>query len=115
MEKAGVTDPSTCYFIDDSRKSDRLIFRTEYRTRFSLGMNIQAAESLGWGHCVHFCEFGLLTTVGGVKERIDDYSVDADGSPASSKDAASEQERKGRKSVRDLEELRSVWPEIFVQ
>lgn len=77
-------------------------------------MNIQAAENLGWGHCVHFCEFGLQTTVGGVQQRINDYSVDADGSPASSKEAASEREHKGHNSVRDLEELRRVWPELFV-
>ena len=78
-------------------------------------MNIQAAENLGWGHCVHFCEFGMFTTVGGVKERIDDYSVDADGNPTSTKEDESEREKRGRKSVRHLEELRSTWPEIFLK
>ncbi len=77
-------------------------------------MNILAAENLGWGHCVHLCEFGLLTTIGGVKQRITDYSVDADGQPASSKQAEAEQKNEGYESVRNLEELRNVWPEIFI-
>ncbi|KAH9943486.1 pyrimidine 5-nucleotidase [Epithele typhae] len=40
LKKAALTDPSKCYFIDDSRN------------------NVKAARQLGWGHCVHFCERG---------------------------------------------------------
>ncbi|KAF8351376.1 Haloacid dehalogenase-like hydrolase-domain-containing protein, partial [Amanita rubescens] len=41
MQQAGVTDPSKCYFVDDSIR------------------NVVAARSQGWGHCVHFYEKGL--------------------------------------------------------
>ncbi|KIJ56607.1 hypothetical protein M422DRAFT_22760 [Sphaerobolus stellatus SS14] len=38
MEKASVTDPSKCLFVDDSLQ------------------NVQAAKKLGWGSCVYFRE-----------------------------------------------------------
>ncbi|KAJ7507919.1 pyrimidine 5-nucleotidase [Mycena galericulata] len=51
LEKAGVSDPSNCYFVDDNR------------------VNVDAARALGWGHVVHFCEAGLVHVEGGkVKE-----------------------------------------------
>jgi len=52
LEKAGVTDPSKCYFVDDSRT------------------NVDAAKSFGWGHCIHFCEQGLTATEGGIEINI---------------------------------------------
>ncbi|OCH92938.1 pyrimidine 5-nucleotidase [Obba rivulosa] len=47
LKRAGVTDPSKCFFIDDNRK------------------NVEAAKALGWGRCVHFCERGLQAVEGG--------------------------------------------------
>jgi len=52
LVKAGVTDPSRCYFVDDSR------------------INVDAARNLGWGHCIHFCERGLTATEGGIEVAI---------------------------------------------
>ena len=54
MERANMTDPSKCYFIDDNRK------------------NVDAARVLNWGHCVHFCEKGLEAMEGGRIKEIDD-------------------------------------------
>lgn len=48
LVKAGVSDPSKCYFVDDSR------------------INVDAAKRLGWSHCIHFCEHGLTATEGGI-------------------------------------------------
>ncbi|KAL1675535.1 Haloacid dehalogenase-like hydrolase-domain-containing protein [Schizophyllum commune] len=64
LQKAGITDPSKCYFVDDSLK------------------NLKAAHALGWGHLAHFCEHDLET-----EEGID--------------------------IVSNLQQLRTVWPEIF--
>ena len=52
MERAGISDPSKCFFIDDSRT------------------NVLAAHNLGWGHCVHFCERGLEVVEGGKRKEI---------------------------------------------
>lgn len=52
LEKAGIADPSKCYFIDDSRS------------------NVDAAKGFGWGHCIHFCEKGLTATEGGIVKTI---------------------------------------------
>jgi pyrimidine and pyridine-specific 5'-nucleotidase len=52
LAKAGVTDPSKCYFIDDNRK------------------NVDAARKLGW-NCIHFCEEGIETMEGGQIKRIE--------------------------------------------
>jgi len=52
LAKAGITDPSKCYFIDDSRS------------------NVDAAKEFGWGHCIHFCERGLSATEGGIEMTI---------------------------------------------
>ncbi|KAJ3500874.1 hypothetical protein NMY22_g19116 [Coprinellus aureogranulatus] len=54
LKKAGVTDPSKCYFVDDNRK------------------NVDAAKELGWGRCVHFCERGVENVEGGKIKEIDD-------------------------------------------
>jgi len=78
LKKAGVTDPSKCYFIDDSRT------------------NIDAANSFGWGHCIHFCERGLTATEGGIEKIIGDDENLADDAVAS------------------LNDLRKVWPELFL-
>lgn len=82
MRKAGITDPKKCYFIDDSRN------------------NVAAAQRLGWGRCVHFCEQGLETVEGGKPKRIG-----ADG-----KEALQDAVVIGR-----LVELRTVWSELFVK
>ena len=52
LKKAGITDPSKCYFVDDSR------------------LNVDAAKRFGWGHCIHFCEQGLTATEGGLEITI---------------------------------------------
>jgi len=63
-------------------------------------LNITAARELGWGCCVHFCETDLVTTEGGIKQQITEID---DGEGA----------QHGHGSVRSLEGLRKVWPEIF--
>ncbi|KAI5124940.1 hypothetical protein M0805_007367 [Coniferiporia weirii] len=82
LRKAGISDPLKCYFVDDSKT------------------NVDAARRLGWGHCIHFCETGLVTTEGGVKKTIAIAS-------ASNPDLAEQTQ------VEALEELRTVWPELF--
>ena len=77
LEKAGITDPSKCYFVDDSRT------------------NVDAAQSFGWGHCIHFCEQGLTATEGGIEKTI--------GHDEDLKDDA----------VATLNDLRKVWSELF--
>jgi pyrimidine and pyridine-specific 5'-nucleotidase len=52
LAKAGITDPSKCYFIDDARA------------------NVETARRLGWGHCVHFVERGLEAVEGGRVKKI---------------------------------------------
>ncbi|KIY67936.1 pyrimidine 5-nucleotidase [Cylindrobasidium torrendii FP15055 ss-10] len=81
LAKAGITDPSKCYFVDDNRR------------------NIDAARELGWGHCVHFCEAGLENVEGGQVRKI---GVDREISTSN-----------GVEVVSDLQELRTVWKEIF--
>ena len=76
--KAGVTDPSKCYFVDDSRT------------------NVDAAKSFGWGNCIHFCEKGLTATEGGIEKTI--------GHDEDLKDDA----------VASLNDLRTVWSELFL-
>ena len=84
MEKAGISDPAKCYFVDDSHA------------------NIKAARELGWGHCVHFCERGLVHMEGGKQKYI---GSDIQDGP----------ETEGIISVANLEDLRTVWPELFKQ
>ncbi len=81
MKIARVLDPSKCYFVDDSLT------------------NVRAARKLGWGHCVHFCERGLVHMEGGKPKYIgsDIQEADLDGIVA----------------VAKLDELRIIWPEIF--
>ncbi|TFK75821.1 pyrimidine 5-nucleotidase [Pluteus cervinus] len=83
MDRAGIQDPSQCYFIDDS-----------------LG-NVRAAHALGWGHCVHFHEVGLEQMEGGKLKRIGDEVED--GRPND----------KGFHHINDLEQLRTLWSEVF--
>ncbi|KAF9818319.1 hypothetical protein IEO21_02834 [Rhodonia placenta] len=84
LRNAGVTDPSKCYFVDDSRT------------------NVLAAHKLGWGRCVHFCERGLVAVEGGKEKEI---GGDAGLFPDDS----------GISTVSDLEELRTVWSNLFKQ
>lgn len=60
--------------------------------------NVEAAINLGWGRCVHFCEKGLKTVEGGRPGRIG-----ADGEPA----------LEGATVISRLEELRTVWKDLF--
>lgn len=83
MKQANVSDPSKCYFIDDSRG------------------NIDGALAQGWAKCVHFCEKGLEAMEGGRTKKIGGER--AKGTPVSN----------GIDVVTTLEELRVVWPEIF--
>ncbi|KAL0949452.1 hypothetical protein HGRIS_009507 [Hohenbuehelia grisea] len=80
LKTAGISDPSKCYFIDDSLS------------------NIKAAKKLGWGRCVHFCEHGLESVEGG-KPLV----IGKQGAETAEEILA----------VADLQELRSVWPEVF--
>ncbi len=82
MKVANVSDPAKCYFVDDSLA------------------NVKAARGLGWGHCVHFCERGLLHVEGGKPKYI--------GS-----DIREGTDTEGIVAVSKLDELRTVWPEIF--
>ena len=84
MEKAGISEPAKCYFVDDSH------------------MNVKAARKLGWGHCVHFCERGLVHMEGGKAKEI---GSDIQISP----------EEEGIVTITKLEELRTAWPELFKQ
>ncbi|KAG6810876.1 hypothetical protein H0H92_009997 [Tricholoma furcatifolium] len=83
MKQANVSDPSKCYFIDDNRG------------------NIDGARALGWANCVHFCEKGLEAVEGGRTKQIDNERA-----PGAKPDEAV-------RLVTTLDELRSVWPEIF--
>lgn len=82
MKQANVSDPSKCYFVDDSR------------------LNVRSAKELGWGHCVHFCEAGLEIVDGGkTKKLVLDTNTN---------------DPKSIRQISDLEELRTLWPEIFI-
>jgi pyrimidine and pyridine-specific 5'-nucleotidase len=52
LETARVSDPTKCYFIDDSRS------------------NVEAARRLGWGHCVHFVEKDMEAVEGGQVKKL---------------------------------------------
>jgi pyrimidine and pyridine-specific 5'-nucleotidase len=69
LKTAHLSDPSKCYFIDDSLN------------------NVKGAKALGWGRCVHYDEFR--------SDPVDTASKD---------DIV---------TIRDLEKLRKVWPEVF--
>ncbi|TFY83955.1 hypothetical protein EWM64_g69 [Hericium alpestre] len=83
LRKAGVSDPAKVSFVDDNRG------------------NIEGARRLGWGRCVHFCEFGLETVEGGkVKKLGEAHELEA-----------------GLKEdvpvIGSLQQLREMWPDIF--
>jgi pyrimidine and pyridine-specific 5'-nucleotidase len=84
MQQAGVQDPAKCLFVDDSLK------------------NLKVAKAVGWIRCVYFREHDPTTpqklgvnhnTPGGQEELITE-----DGIPV----------------INNLQQLSSVWPEIFV-
>ncbi|KAJ7179041.1 pyrimidine 5-nucleotidase [Mycena filopes] len=80
LVKAKVSDVADVYFIDDSR------------------INVDAAQALGWGHVVHFCETGLVHVEGGkVKEISEKKGPESQNVPA----------------ISNLEDMRKVWPELF--
>jgi pyrimidine and pyridine-specific 5'-nucleotidase len=82
MRTARISDPSRILFVDDSR------------------VNVLAACAVGWGRCVHFCEWGLAAMEGGRSKQI--------GSDI--------QKEKGElPAVSDLQQLRNVWSDIFKQ
>ncbi|KAG7096849.1 hypothetical protein E1B28_004257 [Marasmius oreades] len=58
MEKAGITDPSKCYFVDDNKR------------------NVEAALKLGWKKSVHFCERGMEHVEGGKVIQINSKAQD---------------------------------------
>ncbi|KAI0053003.1 pyrimidine 5-nucleotidase [Auriscalpium vulgare] len=85
MEKAGVRDPARCFFVDDSRG------------------NIEGSRRVGWQRVVHFREEGLETMEGGrVKQLGNDVGDAIDG-----------KYENGIPVISDLQQLRTVWPEIF--
>jgi len=86
MKEADVTDPLKCYFVDDNRG------------------NIDGAIAQGWGKCVHFCEKGLEAMEGGITKQIGDEPLD----PTHPNGA-------NIVEISRLDQLRDVWPEIFIQ
>jgi len=86
MKQANVSDPSKCYFVDDS-----------------LG-NIDGARAVGWAKCAHFCEQGLEAMEGGQAKQI-----------GSERAAGNMTGMNGIEVVTNLDELRLVWPEIFIR
>lgn len=64
MTQAGISDPSKCLFVDDSKQ------------------NVIGAKKLGWGRCAHFHEAGLQTVEGGKAKTLGqngDTAADTDG------------------------------------
>lgn len=62
--------------------------------------NVDAARELGWARCVHFFEKGLEHVEGGkVKEIGSNRAQDASANDI--------------QVVNELEELRTVWPDVF--
>nr|GAT59911.1 pyrimidine 5-nucleotidase [Mycena chlorophos] len=61
-------------------------------------LNVKAAKSaaVGWGHVAHFCERGLVHVEGGKAKEISHVEPIA-----------------GVDVIEDLEELRTIWPEVF--
>ena len=80
MKQAGISDPSKCLFVDDSRT------------------NVEAAQKLGWGRCVYFCEYGMQVVEGG---KVKELRGDEKELP------------NGIKIVSRLEQLRDIWPDVF--
>ena len=92
LKQARVTDTSKVLFIDDN-----------------IG-NVKAAHCEGWGRCVHFCEAGLLSVEGGKVRTI------GDDAPSQHSEGQKEPQNVGEIAVvNDLQQLRSVWPDLFVQ
>ncbi|KAG1755599.1 pyrimidine 5-nucleotidase [Suillus lakei] len=82
MKQANISDPSRCYFIDDSR------------------LNVTSAKELGWGHCVHFNEVSLETMEGANTKELARNTNTSDPNTIT--------------EIGHLEELRTVWPEVFI-
>lgn len=64
IRQAGVSEPSRCLFVDDSRQ------------------NVVSAKKLGWGRCVHFYEGRLENRQSGRSTALDqsgNTATDADG------------------------------------
>ena len=61
MKKASISDPSKCYFVDDSK------------------INVDGARALGWARCVHFSEHGQEAVEGGVLKKINNEEAELDG------------------------------------
>lgn len=81
MKQAGISDPSKCLFVDDSRT------------------NVEAAQKLGWGRCVYFCEYGMQVVEGGKVKELRGNEKELPN---------------GIKIVSRLEELRDIWPDVFI-
>ncbi|KLO18039.1 pyrimidine 5-nucleotidase [Schizopora paradoxa] len=91
LRRAGIKDTSKCYFIDDSSEyhilySGSLVAK---RPRRGTENNVVAAKQLGWGKCVHFSE---------------SKSANVDSETSSS----------GYHTISSLDQLKDIWPEIFV-
>ena len=75
--------------------------------------NVNAARSLGWAHCVHFCEAGLETMEGGQRKRIE---TPRSTTPAPNATTVVNGDAIGAEEIQrveTLEGLREVWPEVF--
>jgi pyrimidine and pyridine-specific 5'-nucleotidase len=81
-----VTDPSKCFFVDDSRR------------------NVEAALDSGWGRCVYFAE-PIFNEESSSSLRETFKAIDF-GDPSSKHSGSIE-------VITDLEQLRIVWSDIF--
>ncbi|KAI0320671.1 pyrimidine 5-nucleotidase [Amylostereum chailletii] len=94
MRTVGVSDPSRILFIDDSAK------------------NIVGARAVGWARCVHFVEWGMQAVEGGRVKEIgsDTKTLDVVGTANAE---AAEAMSADTPVVSDLQQLRTVWADIF--
>ena len=96
MRTVGVSDPSRILFIDDSAK------------------NVVGAQKVGWTRCVHFVEWGLQAVEGGrVKEIGSDLGENKELDVVGATNAKAAMSLKNTPTVSNLQQLRTVWAEIF--
>jgi pyrimidine and pyridine-specific 5'-nucleotidase len=86
LKQANVKDPSKCFFVDDSRR------------------NVEAALDAGWGRCVHFAEPIFSEESGSM---LSETLKAIDFGDHSGKRSGS------MEVITDLEQLRTVWSDIF--
>ena len=86
MHKAGVQDPTKCLFVDDTLK------------------NVESAKRVGWIRSVHLREQEYEPTIPEIPA-VDHTLTDQEELPSEG----------GIPIINNLQQLRSVWSDIFVQ